>query len=436
MDRRKFIKNTGLAAASSVVLPYILPSGRLFAASGERKADHVVFVMFGGGLRNQESVLQRYLADSQNKYHVDNLDIEGNIMPNLFTGQAPDDKIVYGLGPKGESPMAPVVSSPLQTQGVLFPEVRSEATGHYQGFVSLLQGNTLSTQGLRQKPLHPTIFEYLRRHANEPASKVWFIGHGIGNSTPLMNYSLHSNYGIEYGANFFAPPTTFGDVGINSFERSKIYHPEEEMPHVYKMKYFLDNYYQNVGRRLGELGNTEEEKYEIKTFMKDLYRDRRGATVVDCAGLVMEKFKPTLLAFSVFGVDTCHGDFTGYLRALHSVDNVLGQVWNKIQSIPEMKDNTVMIVCPEHGRNLDPNPIRDQNDWYGYDHSDANSRRIFSLMVGGRNTPKNLVVGSEGNPVGSSNDCCLTISDILGIKNEVASAGLVNASSKSFYDRI
>lgn len=435
MKRRNFVKNIGLAAAGSIVVPYILPSGRLFAKTGSRQAKHVVFVMFGGGLRNQESVQQRYLADSQNQYHIDNLDIEGNIMPNLFVGDAPDSKVVYGEGIKGEIIQPPILSTPLAQQGTLFRETKSFTASHYAGFVSLLQGNTIATQGLRQKPVNPTIFEYLRRHAGEPASKVWFIGHSINNSTPLMNHSLHPDYGINYGANFFAPPTTFGNSGINTFENSKIYHPEEEMPHIYKMKYFLDNYYRNVGRSLGEIGNTEEEKFRIKNFMKNLYRDRQGQSPVDCAIRVMREFKPTLLAFSIFGVDTCHGDFTGYLRALHNADRTLATIWTEIQSIPEMRDNTVMVVCPEHGRNLNPNPIRDQNDWYGYDHSDANARRIWSMMVG-PGIPAGLSIGDEGNSIGTSNDCVPTIAEILGIKNEVLGAGLLHPEARSFFDRI
>ena len=41
-----------------------------------------------------------------------------------------------------------------------------------------------------------------------------------------------------------------------------------------------------------------------------------------------------------------------------------------------------MIVAPEHGRNDDPNGIKDANAFYGYDHSDSNSQRIFNMMVG------------------------------------------------------
>ena len=93
MDRRKFIKRAGAAAAGTIIAPYILPSGRLFAASGgSGLAQHVVLVMFAGGVRQQESVLQRYLGDSQGEPY------EGNILYNLLDGAPPTQKIVYGTG--------------------------------------------------------------------------------------------------------------------------------------------------------------------------------------------------------------------------------------------------------------------------------------------------------------------------------------------------
>ena len=65
MERREFIKNAGIVAAGSIVAPYILPSGSMFAKTTAGAAQHVVFVLFAGGVRQQESVLQRYLSDSQ-----------------------------------------------------------------------------------------------------------------------------------------------------------------------------------------------------------------------------------------------------------------------------------------------------------------------------------------------------------------------------------
>ena len=47
MKRREFLKKTAISGAALTV-PFILPSGRLFASSGSRMANHVVFVAFAG----------------------------------------------------------------------------------------------------------------------------------------------------------------------------------------------------------------------------------------------------------------------------------------------------------------------------------------------------------------------------------------------------
>src|SRR3954462_2406837 len=104
MKRRDFIRKAGVAAAGAVVLPYILPSGRLFAATGARKANHVVFCLFAGGVRNMESVQMH----------------DGNLMPNLLNGSAaisPDIASAMSMLP------API-ATPLQNSGTLFRQFR------------------------------------------------------------------------------------------------------------------------------------------------------------------------------------------------------------------------------------------------------------------------------------------------------------------------
>ncbi len=227
MNRRRFIRAAGIASAGAFAAPYILPSGRLFASTGRQIASHVVYVLFAGGVRQQESVLQRYLSDSQG------LPWEGNVMYNMLDGDAPTNKIVYGTdqggGASGGTPIPRILNQTLQSQGILFKEVGSQSNGHYGGLNNLLQGSTVTTQGLKQKPVNPTIFEYLRRHGGYSATDAWFIGNGIGNSIPLLNYSNHPNYGSQYGANFFAPTVTFGNLGFEHLSNAKVYHPENEL---------------------------------------------------------------------------------------------------------------------------------------------------------------------------------------------------------------
>ncbi len=443
MKRSTFIKRTSAAAAAAFVAPYILPSGRLFASSGRgnQLAGHVVFVLFAGGVRQQESVLQRYLDDSQGQPYA------GNILYNMLNGAPPTQKIVYGTGFGGIDPIPAILGNPLQSQGTLFPEMRAVSSGHYGGLNSLLQGNTVYTQGLKQKPVNPTIFEYLRRHSGLPASKVWFVGNTIGNSVPLLNYSEHPAYGPHYGANFFAPNITFGTLGDQYLSNAKIYHPTDQLAPMYEMKAFLDNSFQNAGNEPPQLGNTFDEKQSIKAFMKSMFEKTQAGTIAhppvhDSGDLqtmgyaceLIKWFEPALTVVNMSAVDGCHSNFTGYLAALHRADHAVGHLWDFIQSqVPGMANDTVIIASPECGRNDQPNAIKDQNDWYSYDHSDLNSLRIFSMMAG-PNIPNNTVVGSAINPIGSAVDMVPTIAEILGIKSEVLGAGLLAPSATSLFD--
>jgi len=450
MDRRKFIKRVGMAtagaAAATVAAPYILPSGKLFASTGGGGlADHVVFVLFAGGLRQQETVLQRYLDDSQG------VPITGNILYNLLDGGAPSQKIVYGTDGAlaGDTPIPQVLPTTLQQQGTLFREVNSRQAGHYAGLNALVTGAYEYTQGLRNKSNYPTIFEYVRRHLGLAATKVWFVGNGIGSSVPLLNYSSHPDYGAAYGANFLAPSVTFGGAGRTHLANAKVYHPEEELAPMYKMKFFLDQAAMAEGKEIPGIKNTDAEKNQLKEFMRTIFQkqssnnianpavaDNGDLRTIGYACEVMKEFKPALTVVNLSNVDGCHRSFTSYLRSLHRADHGVGHLWNYIQNqIPDMAGRTAIVLAPECGRNLNPNPILDENDWFAYDHSDANTKRVFGMMAG-PNIPANLQIGSEANPVGEVTDAVATVGEILGIKNEILNSGFLHPAARSWFDRI
>ena len=71
MDRRSFLKKSALGTMGFAV-PTILPTGSLFAATGSRLANHVVFCLFAGGVRNVESIFKN----------------EGNLMPAMLKGNS------------------------------------------------------------------------------------------------------------------------------------------------------------------------------------------------------------------------------------------------------------------------------------------------------------------------------------------------------------
>ncbi|MBK7696857.1 MAG: alkaline phosphatase family protein [Saprospiraceae bacterium] len=75
-------------------------------------------------------------------------------------------------------------------------------------------------------------------------------------------------------------------------------------------------------------------------------------------------FKPRVTVVDLNNIDVCHNDFTAYLKNIHRADHGIAFLWKEIQSIPGMRDNTVMIVMPEHGRDEQHNSIKDLNDWF------------------------------------------------------------------------
>ena len=159
MKRKTFIRNAGLTAAGSMVIPYILPSGRLFAATGSRKVNHVVFCLFAGGVRNLESMQKA----------------EGNLMRITLTGDESISSDIAGSMTALPSP----ASQRLQTMGTLFKDVRyaSGPTGHYNGHTTDITGKYSDESiQLKQPTKHPTVFESYRKHnsTTKTPPKSWW----------------------------------------------------------------------------------------------------------------------------------------------------------------------------------------------------------------------------------------------------------------------
>lgn len=419
------MKKAGLTAAGALISPYVLPSGSLFARSGTRLVDHVVFVLFGGGIRNQESVHQQYLANQ-------GLPTQGNVMPNMLTGAAPGSNLIY-------NPWNPILGSSLASEGTLFKEMRytTGPTGHYNGHTVAMTGQYTNTGlNLNINPAHPTVFEYYRKHSQQSTKNAWWLSEGLG-PYPSLNYSQHMMYGSQYGANYLRPATFFGNLGIEYFADASAFQPDD-VPKIDNIKSFLDSNFDKEASDLPGVFNTRAEKEQIKEWSTDILS---GASSIDlplpagvpasemtgdlyniaAAWSVLDEFKPELTVINTFNLDVCHSNFTSYIDFLHKADYGIGWLWDKIQSDMVLQDNTIMILMPEHGRNMTPNSLFDSNGLAAYDHtSDANSREVFSLIVGPQGiVNQGLEVGTAANPVGECIDIVPTIGHILGFGDDI-----------------
>ena len=434
MERRKFIRNLGLGAAATIGVPYLLPSGRLFAASGARKVNHVVFCLFAGGVRNLESI---HKAD-------------GNLMPYTLKGnEGISSDIVSGIDFVPQN-----TGLTLQEQGTLYKEFRMKygPTGHYGAHATAMTGvYTGENLNINANPQYPTIFELYRKH-NSPgmtAKNAWWVSNSLGPYAHL-NYSSYEGYGADYGANFIQPESIISQEGFDNLGNSRVYTNTEEEK-IKSLRGFCDAQFNSqYNGAANSIVNTEEDKKEIESFINQCFTDAAAGQfndpwsigqdlynndmrTVQFAEKVIQEFKPELLVVNMQGVDVAHDDFTEYASNLQKADYALSHLWNTIQSTPGMAEDTILIAMPEHGRNLEGNGLYDAYGRQALDHTnDVMSREIFALVLG----PNGVVVQDQvyANEKGESIDIVPTIANVLGFDNDIP-GGLLNGNvlTESFY---
>jgi hypothetical protein len=333
MRRRNFLRKTATATAGALTLPYILPSGRLFAATGSRVVDHVVFCLFAGGVRNMESVHK----------------VDGNLMRNTFTGsESISGDIASAI------PNLPVIGSQrLQQQGTLFREFRfaQGPTGHFNGHNTAITG-VYSQQdiNIRMRPQTPTVFEMYRKHT-EPSSSAlnaWWVSNALG-PYPALNFSSHPSYGAAYGANFIQPLSIISQTSYDALGNPKEFSPDQR-DKVRQMRGFFDDNFSGTVN-LGDAGvtNSESDAAQIDDFLQTTFAAAASGQYnnpwgtgfmtgdmfnVFAAEKIIERFKPELLVVNMQDVDICHSNFTQYAAGLRAADYALAHLWQTIQSTP------------------------------------------------------------------------------------------------------
>lgn len=400
-------------------MPYVVPGGSLFAPTGTRKANHVVFCLFAGGVRNIDSVHKN----------------DGNLMPSMLIG---NESISSDIVSSMSSLPSPAINSPLQNFGTLYREFRYDQgpTGHFNGHTTAITGQyTNSSLSLLERPSSPTVFELYRKHNSPSMSALnsWWITH-TNNLYPILNYSNYDGYGPSYGANQLSPNDFFSSRSAQNLINKANFPSGNELAQDDIRKFLNGNFGGGLNASSGIKNNTEDAD-KIESWIDSVIKDATSGALnnpwnipsymngdmynVYFAEEVLKQFKPELLVVNMFGVDVCHSDFTGYCDAMRRADWAVGHLWNTIQSTPGLADDTVLIVAPEIGRNGTPNTIVDANGRAALDHTNGDpvSKEIFCLIAG----PPSVV--NQGKvitqEVGKSIDIVPTIANILGFDNEI-----------------
>lgn len=409
-SRRSFLRAAGALGLGSIAGPCLPRAAR---ALSPFKAKRVVLVGVAGGLRLSESLGMA----------------AGATMPHLF-GDVP---LIpgFGDGPAGAPRIAPEYDlpevivpppqkRPLYTDGALVTNLRyaEGAPGHIQGSACLVSGayNSIDNRPDVRAP-SPTLFELYRRAAGAPATDAWCLS-VLGGFFRALQCSDDPEYGPRFGGTWMAPPAVMSPLvplavsGQRAFRLGggapslTIRDPEAEMEAARRLTAVLDGNAPEPGDAV--LRADPEESAAVERHLAAIFGDptfesffpqdfgigvRSGgelngtgdAITTHHAELVLKHFLPHVMMISLFDVDVGHSDYNGHLAAQVIAGACVRRLWETIQSTEGLRDETALLVLPEHGRQLffnGNNP--DSLGRSGLDHGggDDGDRDVWLLALG------------------------------------------------------
>ena len=451
-NRRTFLGLVGAGAATA-----IMPRARAKPRANMFKSKRVVVVGIAGGLRLGESLGMA----------------EGATMPNLL-GRVP---LVpgFGAGDAGPVRIAPeylansptlVVpaarTTPLMAQGALVTNLRyaDGAPGHLQGQACLISGayNNIENRSDAHAPA-PTLFEWHRRSSNAAATDAWYVSVAGGFYRALQS-SAHPEFGPRFGGSFVSPPSLFSPTIpiATSGQRSHrftaddpglptVSDPPDEAAAVRRLSAILDTNTRPYDDAATVFRSTPSENAAVEAHLESFYANpdyqayypravgiglanpdgslngTGDAQTIYHAERILTKFKPAIMVITLLDVDVCHDDFNGYLRGQVAADACVRHLWDMIQGTPGLKDETTLLIVPEHGRHLFPNGQNpDSLGRSGVDHGqgDDGDRDVFLFALGPDIAPGQVIartnVAQEGRASGryESIDIAMTAATLLG----------------------
>ncbi|HEX5171816.1 MAG TPA: alkaline phosphatase family protein [Cyclobacteriaceae bacterium] len=120
----------------------------------------------------------------------------------------------------------------------------------------------------------------------------------------------------------------------------------------------------------------------------------------------MKKNKPRVMYFSFDETDDfAHGgEYAAYLNAANYTDRFIGELWNYLQTDPQYKDKTTMIVTCDHGRGIT------EEEWKHHGKKIEHASEIWFAVIG----PDTVPVGEmKGESQHYQNQIAKTIAALL-----------------------
>lgn len=123
----------------------------------------------------------------------------------------------------------------------------------------------------------------------------------------------------------------------------------------------------------------------------------------------LKAYKPKVLYIAFDETDDfAHaGMYDQYLKSAHAEDAMIGDLWHTLQSMPEYKGNTTLIITCDHGRG-----DKIKEEWRSHGSQTEGSNQIWLAVIG----PDTKALGEiKNNPQLYQKQYAATIAKLLGL---------------------
>ena len=366
LSKRRFVQLAGLSIANR-----ILP-GWLHAAARRSGSHKVIIVTFGGGVRYSETFAPEGLRN----------------IPRLVE---------------------------LRPQGYFFKScINAGVLSHFNSTASIVTGNWQRVDDFGfQPPSGPTLFEQYRKRAGAGPLDAWVIA--TNKSFATMGWGSDSSLGQPFGANVVLPKQLLLEA-VEEVVRKKSDQGVARRENVlHQLEGILNEGYEGVGWTIFKAGR-QLDRHIRETLLRGLLEYINGPESPSSGDEltffitreIMREFAPRLMLVNFWDMDVAHwGSYSLYLQAITKTDRLTGMLWDEVDSNPQYKGKTTVLILPELGRDGDMNAA---NGFLNHRSGDPSCRNTWLLALGAA-VPR----GETERPVHHI-DVPATAAEMLGIQ--------------------
>jgi hypothetical protein len=282
----------------------------------------------------------------------------------------------------------PRLSGDLLPRSLFYRHARNEGvTAHFNAISSILTGNWQHVDDWgKLAPTTPTIFEQYRKNLGGARSNTWVVASNKA-LTSLIGASSDKSFGPSYGANVVFPKQLMlaavedalrGGRTANMADRSKV---EAELENV-----IAGSNYEGLGWNVFDAADQLDPRTRetIQAAIANFVRSG-GPTSGDeltffVTREVMRKFAPQVLVVAFSDVEAAHfGSYAMHLGGIRTADRLIGELWAEIESNPDYRGQTTLVVMPEFGRDPDGSPT---NGFFNHRFNGDSTRDTWMLTIG------------------------------------------------------